>query len=90
MLNCLIYNLRHKDFMIERFFRQVSIWSIVPGQAQSAQLLSTNIVNILTISIFSDGGCVFQENAEKQISVEEDTPPGNDGYCRRLHECRAN
>ena len=23
---------------------------------------------------------MFQENAEKQISVEEDTPPGNDGY----------
>ena len=26
--------------------------------------------------IISDGSCVFQENVEKQISVEEDTPPG--------------
>ena len=84
MLNCLIYNLRYKDFMIERFFRQVSIWSIVPGRAQLPR------TNILTYILFSDGGCVFQENAEKQISVEEDTPPGNDGYSRRLHECRAN
>lgn len=43
----------------------------------------------MSISV-ADGSCTFQENAEKQISVEEDTPPGNDGYSRRLHECRAN
>ena len=29
----------------------------------------------MSISV-ADGSCTFQENAEKQISVEEDTPPG--------------
>ena len=29
------------------------------------------------IFIFPDGSCQFQENGEKQISVDEDTPPGN-------------
>ena len=32
----------------------------------------------INVEMFSDGACSFQENAEKQISVEEDTPPGND------------
>lgn len=41
-----------------------------------------------------DGACSFQENAEKQISVEEDTPPGTElfivrAYPRRLFNIQA-
>ena len=36
------------------------------------RLLKTNSI----LCFLSDGSCIFQENGEKQISVEEDTPPG--------------
>lgn len=41
-----------------------------------------------------DGACSFQENSEKQISVDEDTPPGTElfivrAYPRRLFKIQA-
>ena len=61
----------------------------------SAQLRAAQLNHsINSLSNVSDGSCSFQDNSEKQISVDEDTPPGTElfivrAYPRRLFNIQA-